>query len=109
MLSCDKSFSSVGHTTNMRFLLVALLAGLCAAVSVPNGKHTFFGTIKSNFYTGTGYQASRQKEIYRLFKYVNQLSYYPDHIEIGKSYRFYENKPEYTVSFNLHTKCTLIN
>jgi hypothetical protein len=67
----------------MRFLLVALLAGVCAAsaVSVQNEPVT---------------NPQRQKEIYRLFKYINQPSYYKDHIEIAENYHFYENKEGYS-------------
>ncbi|XP_044272349.1 arylphorin subunit alpha-like [Tribolium madens] len=69
----------------MKFLLVAALAGLCAvsAVSVGNDYHH-------------EYNQQRQKEIYRLFKYINQPSYYPDHVEISNSYKFWEHKSDYT-------------
>uniref|UniRef100_UPI00313433C7 hexamerin 1B precursor n=1 Tax=Tribolium castaneum TaxID=7070 RepID=UPI00313433C7 len=67
----------------MRFLLVAALAGLCAvsAVSVENDTYK--------------YSQEKQKEIFRLFKYINQPSFYPDFMEVAQSYNFYDFKADY--------------
>ncbi|RZC34455.1 Hemocyanin N domain containing protein, partial [Asbolus verrucosus] len=74
----------------MRFLLVALLAGLCAvsAVSVGNVDPEYSGK-------DTGNYSQKQKDVWRLFKYINQPSYYKDHVEIANNYNFYENKELY--------------
>lgn len=86
----------------MRFLLVALLAGLCAySAAVAIGKKFVFLFIffsNNTLLDSTNY-AKYQKDIFRLFKYINQPSYYKDHVEIAHTYKFHENANLYTVSF----------
>lgn len=39
-----------------------------------------------------------QQDILRLFRYVNQPSYYKDHVEIANSYSLEANVQQYSVS-----------
>ncbi|RZC33552.1 Hemocyanin C domain containing protein [Asbolus verrucosus] len=72
----------------MRFAVVALLAGLCA-LALARPEHKF--TDKQ--------QAERQRDVLRLFRHLNQPSYYKDHVEIAQQFhleRHYDSfsKPE---------------
>jgi hypothetical protein len=65
----------------MRLILVALLAGLCAVSAV---------SVHSTNY------AQKQKDVWRLFKYINQPSYYKDHVEISHNYHLSKNVAAYS-------------
>lgn len=41
---------------------------------------------------------AKQKDMLRLYKHVNQESYYKDHIDIAKSWQIKDNVNAYTVS-----------
>jgi hypothetical protein len=84
----------------MRLILVALLAGLCAvsAVSVrKSNPNKSFQTLILSLKDSTNY-AQKQKDVWRLFKYINQPSYYKDHVEIAHNYHLSKNVAAYSVS-----------
>jgi hypothetical protein len=69
----------------MRFTVVAVLAGLCAlALAYPEQKIT-----NKQF-------LERQRDVLRLFRHVNQPSYYKDHVEIAQSYNIHGHYDYYT-------------
>ncbi|XP_044272296.1 hexamerin-like [Tribolium madens] len=79
----------------MRFILVAVLAGLCAVSAISTSE-------SSNY-------SQQQRDVWRLFKYINQPSYYKDHVEIAHSYNFYDHansyaKPEVVEEFYKYFK-----
>jgi hypothetical protein len=69
----------------MRFTVVAVLAGLCAlALAYPEQKITSKQFLE------------RQRDVLRLFRHVNQPSYYKDHVEIAQSYNIHGHYDYYT-------------
>jgi len=82
----------------MRFTLVVLLGVLCAL--------TLANPVHDGHYKVVDKQLlARQKDILRLFKYVNQPSYYKDHVDIAQNFKLFEDnldsyvKPEVVKHF----------
>ncbi|XP_044272322.1 hexamerin-like [Tribolium madens] len=68
----------------MRFIVVAILGCCALALAFPEHK------ISNKQFL------ERQRDILRLFKHVNQPSYYKDHVEIAQNFHIHDHYDHYT-------------
>ncbi|KAF2896224.1 hypothetical protein ILUMI_09950 [Ignelater luminosus] len=74
-------------------IAVVILAGLCA-IALADRDGQVYGQVP--FKTADKQHNQIQHDILRLYKYVNQPSYYKDHVEIANSYSLEANIQQYS-------------